>query len=120
MSGVTQVNFLKVRNNVDFRYVLPFTQADGTTPLDLSGSTFRMDVVPKVGSTTPILSLSLGSGLAFYTDGSDGKLMIDVDKAVMKVKTPGSYKYDIVMTTGTVDVTLAEGTIKIKAGVTDV
>lgn len=115
--SVTQVNFLKVRNNVDFRFVIPFTNGDD--PLDLSASTFRMDVVPAAGGD-PILELALGSGLAFFTDGSDGKLMIDVDKAVMKTKSPGSYKYDIVMTTGSVDVTLIEGSIKIKAGVTDV
>lgn len=118
MSGVTQVNFLKVRNNVDFRFIIPFT-SDGTNALDLSGSTFRMDVIPAAGGD-PILELALGSGLSFFTDGTDGKLLINVDKAVMKLKTPGSYKYDLVMTTGAVDVVICEGSIKIKAGVTDV
>lgn len=117
-AGVYTVNFNKVRKNVDFRYVV--TMTDGTTAINISNATFFMDVVPKVGTATPILELSLGAGLSFYTDGTDGKLVIHVDHAVMELKVNGSYKYDLVMVRSGVSEIVMEGSFKIKSGVTDI
>lgn len=119
-AGVYTVNFNKVRKNVDFRYVVTLT--DGATtpaPIDISSATFFMDVVPKIGTPTPILSLALGSGLSLFSDGTDGKLLIHVDSSVMEGKAVGSYKYDLVMVRSGVSEVVMEGNFKIKAGVTD-
>lgn len=115
--GVYTVNFNKVRKNVDFRHVVTLT--DGTNPINIATATFFMDVVPKLGTPTPILSLSLGSGLSLFTDGSDGKLLIEVDHLVMEGKAVGSYKYDLIMVRSGVSEVVMEGNFKIKAGVTD-
>lgn len=119
-AGVYTVHFNKVRKNVDFRKVV--TLYDGETPpaaINIAAATFFMDVVPKLGTPTPILSLSLGSGLSLLTDGSDGKLLISVDSAVMETKDVGSYKYDLIMVRSGVSETVMEGNFKIKSGVTD-
>lgn len=118
MTGIYTVNFNRVRRNVDFRHVVTLT--DGTNPIDISQATFFMDVVPKLGTPTPILELSLGSGLEFSTNGSDGKLIINVDHLVMETKASGSYKYDLVMVRSGVSEIVMEGSLKIVAGVTDI
>jgi len=115
--GVYTVNFNKVRKNVDFRHVVTLT--DGTDPINLTGATFFMDVVPKLGTPTPILSLSLGSGISLLTDGTDGKILLMVDSSVMEGKAVGSYKYDLIMVRSGVSEVVMEGNFKIKPGVTD-
>lgn len=118
--GVYTVNFNKVRNNVDFRHVVTLT--DGTDPVDVSAADFYMDVVPKIGTATPILELESTGGspeISLFTDGSDGKVVIHVDHLVMEALTPGSYKYDLVMIRSGVSEVVMEGNFKIKDGVTD-
>ena len=113
----TTVNFLKVRNNVDFRYVVSLT--DGEDALDITTASFFMQVVPKLGTATVVLDLSLGDGLELFTDGTDGKLVINVDHLVMVDIPVGNYKYDLVMVRGALSEVVIEGTMKIRAGVTE-
>lgn len=113
------VNFKKVRRNIDWYQVLNLKNGAGAA-LDISGATFFLDVKPKVGDApAAILSLSLGSGLSFGSDGSDGVLIILVDSEVMKLKPLGSYKYDLVIVRGGVSEVFMEGSLKIVEGVTD-
>lgn len=114
----TQVNFLEVFNNVDWRYVIVLQDGAGD-PIDISQATFFMDVRPSLGGD-PVLELSLGNGFAFYTDGADGKLVLHVDHLVMEAISPGGYKYDLVMVRSGVSSIPIRGKVKIKAGVTDI
>lgn len=113
------VNFKKVRKNVDWWQVFHLT-TDGTAPIDLSTAVLRMTVVPKLGTPTPVLSLSLGSGLRLVTDGTDGKFAIDVAHTAMEAVPVGSYKYDLVLDRAGASEVLMEGSVKIVAGVTDI
>lgn len=113
------VNFKKVRRNVDFYKIITFKQ-DATTPLDIGGASFKMQVKPKIGTNpAAILTLTLGDGLSLTSDGTDGKLTILVDHLVMKTKALGSYKYDLVMIRSGASEVVMEGSFKIVDGVTE-
>ena len=114
--GVYTVNFKRVHKNVDWRQVFKIT-SDGTTPINISAATFKMTIA---SSGTTLMTLTLGSGLALVTDGTDGKLRIDVNHLVMETVAVGSYKYDLVMSRGAASEIVMEGTIKVIAGVTDI
>jgi hypothetical protein len=121
------VNFKRVRKNVDWYTVWRFT-TDGTTPLDLTGADFHMDVRPRIGEP-PVLELNLEAaipdpqdafaGLVFATDGSDGELILLVDHTVMADVAVGSYRYDLVIIRNGISEVLAEGSIRVVEGVTE-
>lgn len=113
------VNFNAVYNNVDFRVVVTLNDAAGD-PVDINTANFYMDVVPKIGTPTPILELETGGEISLFSDGSDGKLVIHVDHLVMEPLVPGSYKYDLVMDRSGTSEIVMRGNFKIKAGVTDI
>jgi len=120
MSGYYTVNFNAVYNNVDFRHVVTLTDAEGAA-IDVSGATFEMEVKPKVGDDlSAIIELSTGSGISFYTDGTDGKIVLNHAYTAMKLLTPGSYTYDLVKIAGGVTSIVMRGNFKIKLGVTDI
>lgn len=114
------VNFKKVRKNVDFRYVVTLHNA-ANEPVDISQATFEMDVVPKLGTATPVLQLSTANGqLSLFDTGADGRLLINVDHLLMEAVPAGSYKYDLVMIQNGTSRVVMEGSITVKAGVTDI
>lgn len=113
----TTVNFLVLYNNVDWHRVVTLTDGAGD-PVDISTATFFMEVRPSLGGD-PVLDLALGSGFSLFTNGADGKLLLHVDHLLMEAVTPGGYKYDLVMVRSGVSEIVMRGTIKVKAGVTD-
>ena len=118
MAAPYRVNFKKVFRNVDLYQVFTLLSAP-STPVNIGGATFFMMVRPKVGTPTPVLSLSLGSGLQLVTDGTDGKIAINVNHTVMEAIPLGSYKYDLVMDRGGASEIVMYGDFKVVDGVTD-
>jgi hypothetical protein len=57
--------------------------------------------------------------LELFTDGEDGKLLINVDHLVMADVPVGNYKYDLVMVNDGASSIVMEGSIKVKSGVTE-
>lgn len=118
MSAPYQVNFKRVRNNVDLYAVIDILSAPDT-PISIATAQFFMQVRPKIGAGAPVLDLSLGDGLSLYTDGTDGKLEIHVDHLVMEAVPLGNYNYDLVMVRGGLSEVVFYGTFKVVDGITD-
>lgn len=111
-----QVNFLNVRNNVDWYQVFRLT-TNGTTPLDLNGVVLKMQV-RSAADNSIVLDLELGDGLLMI-DAADGKFAINVDHLVMKQVAPGNYKQDLVMDRSGASQIVWEGKCRVKPGVTE-
>lgn len=114
------VNFLKVRNNVDFYRTFTLKskdEADVVAPIDLSSATLFMQWKPSLGGDA-VVSLAVGSGIS-KTDAAAGKIAVLVDSEVMKTITPGKYKYDLVLVRSGLSETVMEGFLKIVEGPTE-
>lgn len=118
--NATTVNFLKVRNNVDFKQAFTIKSKvgdDAPVAVDLSSATIFMKIRPALGGAA-VVSLSVGSGIT-KTDAAAGKITVLIDSEVMETITPGKYLYDLVIVRSGVSEIVAEGYMKIKSGVTD-
>lgn len=89
-----------VYNNDTFNGEI-FTITVNKVALDLTGSSIRLQV-RKTRDDSPVINLSLGSGLSL-TDAPNGKFRID--NQIFSVTTPDVYEYDI-------EITLASGEVK--------
>lgn len=122
MSGQPYVvNFLKVRNNVDFYRTFTIKSKDSNNvvaPIDLSSATLFMKWRDALdAAATPVVSLAVGTGIT-KVDAVEGKISILVDSEDMKAIAPGKYKYDLVMVRSGLSETIMEGYLKIVSGVT--
>lgn len=122
MSGQPYVvNFLKVRNNVDFYRTFTIKSKDSNNvvaAIDLSSATLFMKWRDALDATaTPVVSLAVGTGIT-KVDAVEGKISILVDSEDMKAIAPGKYKYDLVMVRSGLSETIMEGYLKIVSGVT--
>lgn len=114
------VNFLKVRNNVDFYRTFTLKskdELDAVAPINLSSATLFMKLKPALGGAA-VVSLAVGSGIT-KTDAANGKISVLIDSAVMTTITPGKYNYDLVLVRAGLSETVMEGYMKIKSGATD-
>lgn len=109
------VNFLKVRKNADWRRTITCYSAPAT-PLDISAASFTLKAKNKLTGAV-VLTATLGDGLQFATDGTDGKLMINVDTLVLADIPVGKYIYDVKMVRDGADDIIIEGTVKFVEGV---
>lgn len=116
------VNFLRVRNNVDFYRTFTLKskdESDTVAPINLASATLFMKWKPALDlSATPVVALAVGTGIT-KTDSANGKISVLVDSEVMKAIAPGKYKYDLVMVRGGISETVMEGYLKIVQGATD-
>lgn len=118
--SATIVNFLNVRNNVDFSRTFTIKSKDGdaaAVAIDLDSATLFMQIKPSLGGAA-VASLSVGSGIT-KTDPANGKISVLIDSEDMKAIDPGKYNYDLVMVRSGLSEIVLQGYMKIKAGVTD-
>ncbi len=120
MSAPYTVNFLRVRNNVDFYRI--FTIKSKASPsadpvaIDLSSATLFMKWKPALGGS-PVVSLAVGTGIT-KLDAAAGKISVLIDSADMADIAAGKYKYDLVMVRSGLSETIMEGYVKVVDGVT--
>ena len=96
--------------------VITYTDPDGVI-INLTSYTALMQVRSTAASATVILELSTGSGITI--NGAAGTLTLLVSAADMTALTPGSYVYDLEITSpGSVVTRLIEGKFAVKAEVT--
>lgn len=116
----TIINFLDVRNNVDFYRNFTLKSKEGeaaAVAIDLTSATLFMKIKPSLGGD-PVVSLAVGSGIT-KTDPANGKISVLIDSAVMETIEPGKYNYDLVIVRSGLSEMILRGYMKIKAGVTD-
>lgn len=117
--SATTVNFLEVKNNVDFARSLTIkTKLGSADPVvvDLSSATIFMQIKPALGGAA-VASLSVGQGIT-KTDPANGRISILIDSEVMKTIEAGKYVYDLVIVRSGLSETVMKGYMKIKNGVT--
>lgn len=97
-------------------YDLNLTWKIGGTAVDLSTYSAAMQVREAPSSTSTILSLTNGSGIAL--GGTAGTIDVSIPSATMGSADAGNYVYDLELTSGTVVTRLLQGTFQIVAEVT--
>ena len=126
---IWEVDFV-VQTNEDWRDILtlyePWEGMDGSTPppaeqpkIDLTDAVFSMHLRSEVDATIVALSLTSANGrIGLSGTPADGKIIWNVDVAVMATVAPGIYVYDLVMTQDEVERVIARGTVEVVKGVT--
>lgn len=116
----TIINFLDVRNNIDFYRSFTLKSKVGEAApvaIDLTSATLFMKIKPSLGGAA-VVSLAVGTGIT-KTDPANGKITVLIDSEVMETIEPGKYNYDLVIVRSGISETILRGYMKIKAGVTD-
>jgi hypothetical protein len=85
---------LSLATNGDLRASLAFTQANSSTPIDLTGIAFRMQVRLVSDATQIALDLSTDNGL-LVNGGASGLLSWVVPAAMTARIAPGAYVADL-------------------------
>lgn len=98
-----RIDFTAFRN-ADWQQVVIFSG------VDLSGSTFAMDVKAAPGDGAALVSATIGT-----TDADEGKLVLSFDDEAVAA---GTYVYDLVRITGGVREVLIYGQMIVIEGVT--
>lgn len=117
--SATTVNFLSVKNNVDFYRTLTIKSKVGEAApaaIDLTSATIFMQIKPALGGAA-VVSLSVGDGIT-KTDPANGKISILIDSEEMKTIEPGKYIYDLVIVRSGLSEIVMQGYMKIKSGAT--
>ena len=90
MAGI--FNIPQIKNDTTSK-VLPFTYKDKNgDAIDLSSASLDVEFRSVCKTGTLIKAISLGSGISFVTDGTDGKFQFDAFKLEWG---KGTYFYDI-------------------------
>lgn len=85
---------LSITNNGDWRQAIQFVANGTTTPIDLTGITFRSQVRSMAGSSVVLLDLSTVDG-TLVVDHANGKLSWAVPAAAL-ASLSGAYVTDII------------------------
>ena len=90
------------------------TEADGVTPIDLTGATLRWGLFVRLTDAQAILSKATGNGITI-TGAAQGKIRIAMAK-VDTVGLAGRYEHELeLVESGGADETMATGTVTIPA-----
>lgn len=99
-------NIICYRGDTFERVFVYWQDAAKTNPLNLSGSTFKINVIEENADFPfPILTFVIGSGLTITAPN----ILTMAKTAVQMEVAPGVYKYDIQKTTGVNVVTIMFG-----------
>lgn len=86
----------------------PFTYNDSNNdPIDLSSATLYVEFRKDCATGSTVKTISLGSGISFTTDGTDGKFQFDAFKLEW---VAGKYYYDIKSVIGSIEDIYIKGT----------
>tara|TARA_R110000851_G_C13089506_1_gene566730 strand:+ start:1209 stop:1574 length:366 start_codon:yes stop_codon:yes gene_type:complete len=108
-----------VQQGSDWWFQVQYTDSDDVA-LDITGATIEMQVRENAKSATPLIDLSIGSGITI-TDAANGTFLVEVTPAqTILLPAPKSVMYDldIVRTQDNKRVTLLVGTVTIRAEIT--
>lgn len=93
-----------------------FTVNVGAVPLDLTGYTAAMQVRESADSTSTLLSLTNGAGIAL--GGTAGTIGLVVSSTASAAIPAGSYSYDLELNSGATVTRLLEGAFNVIGNVT--
>ncbi|MGA2491849.1 MAG: hypothetical protein ABSF67_02735 [Roseiarcus sp.] len=111
---------LSIATNADLRASLLFTQAGSSTPLDLTGIAFHMQVRLATDETQIALDLSTANG-GLINGGTDGTLSLIAPALETAQIEPGVYVADLLATADGAIVNLFESApmaVTVQRGVT--
>jgi len=115
----TSTSCLAIEQGADWKQTITW-DIDGT-PIDITGYSAQMDIVAGFDDITPQISLSTGNGRIVLADPTNGILDLSIAGADTALLTPGSYYYDLLMTSASSEKTsLLNGKIQILPRVTGV
>jgi hypothetical protein len=97
-------------------YDLSLSWSIGGTAVNLTNYTAAMQVRTSYDSTTPVLSLTNGSGITL--GGTSGTIDISVSATTMGAIVAGQYLYDLELNSGSAVTRLVQGNFSIEAQVT--
>ncbi len=97
-------------------YDLSLSWSIGGTAVNLTNYTAAMQVRTSYDSTTPVLSLTNGSGITL--GGTAGTIDISVSATTMGAIVAGQYLYDLELNSGSAVTRLVQGNFSIEAQVT--
>jgi hypothetical protein len=116
----TQLNISGYSNeDIDRVYRLRSGTADSSTPLDLSSTSFLMDVKDQKGALVLHLSSNSGGGITI-TDAPNGEFAIHIAVGSIQPLPNRSLQYDLLMIAGGETKRLWGGSIRIAPGLTAV
>jgi tartrate dehydratase alpha subunit/fumarate hydratase class I-like protein len=105
---------LYIDQGADFTTVLTLTNAAGTGPLNLTGSTFACQMRKNHTSSTAVtISVSI-------QDALEGEIVLNLDDSITTGIKAGRYVYDIEMLMAGVKSRIVEGLIIVSPQVTQV
>ena len=108
------VSFGPVPNNVTFAKAFQYTASDGTTPVDLTGSTLTMQV--RASASDPI---SVFPVVVTITDAVNGRFTVSVPVASLVNVPPKTFVHDLVrLRPDGIKEQVWAGTMAVTAGVT--
>ena len=105
---------LYIDQGADFNTVLTLTNAAGTGPLNLTGSTFSCQIRKNYTSSTAI------TVTVAIQDALEGELVLSIDDSVTTGIKAGRYVYDIEMVMAGVKSRIVEGLVIVSPQVTQV
>lgn len=111
---------IRISDNADWTKVFTFEDEDGNA-IDLTGSTFEMDIRETVDATAEIATLTTSNGrLALSASPTDGKLTVLIPAGIAPAGANGAtahYVHDLKRTLSTVTERLWFGALDVVKGV---
>ena len=109
---------LKEQQNADFRQVITKQTAAGVA-IDITGSTFEMQLRDPATPTVTTATWSSGNGKITLSDAAAGEITFAVTAADLLAITANTYDYDLIETTsGSVEFAWMKGSFTIEAAIT--
>ena len=117
MATISKRTFV-IRIGDDFSKLLQIT-SDGTTPIDLTGYSFKMQIKKCRSDTTAIATLT-SPGDIDISDAANGNIIIKIDHSVTETYQEQNAVYDLQWTTDSdIITTILEGNVEISQTVTE-
>lgn len=94
-SVAVEVEIICKHGDTFSRKIRFWQDAAATVPLDVSASTFKMNVIVKANKAPTVIAFDMGSGITF-----DAINIISLDKTAEEIEElqPGRYNYDLEQT----------------------
>ena len=117
-TDIAQELDITCRRGDSFALSISFKATDGTTPIDISNYTFRMEVREEDTDDGPNPVLSADKCVIEVTSGTNGQVSVSIDKSDMATVVGGTYVYDIQATVGINTTTWVAGSFTVNEEVT--
>lgn len=117
-TDIAQELDITCRRGDSFLITITFKATDGTTPIDVTNYTFRMEVREEDTDDGPNPTLSADQCVITVINGTAGQVRVEVDKSDMATVVGGTYVYDIQATVGQNTTTWVTGSFTVNEDVT--